>query len=85
MPSAAPTIATVTPITPVQLQSAALLTGNRFQLQGSGDPGYFIVSGSSNLLDWSDLTNLLSTNGQFEFVDFTTNAPQRFYRARLYP
>jgi hypothetical protein len=38
---------------------------------------------STNLADWSVLTNLVNTNGTTEFNADTAPDPQRFFRARL--
>ena len=38
---------------------------------------------STNLHNWTEVTNLFSTNGTFQFTDWLSNAPARFFRARL--
>jgi hypothetical protein len=51
----------------------ALLTTN--------DMATFTVQASTNLVNWSILTNALSvTNGLMLFQDTTANSPVRFYR-----
>jgi len=43
----------------------------------------YIVEISTNLANWTTLTNFLATNVSMPFIDVTaTNAHQRFYRAR---
>jgi hypothetical protein len=76
---------TVNPVTPVRFDSITLLPNGQVSLQGSGDPGYFIVQASSNLTDWLNVTNILGAQGSFQYIDSVTNFPQRFYRAKLYP
>jgi hypothetical protein len=67
------------------VDAITLRPNGQLQLQGSGDAGYFIVQSSSNLTDWLDVTNILGAEGSFQYVDWVTNLPQRFYRAKLYP
>ncbi len=46
----------------------------------------YVVENSSNLVDWTALTNFVATNSPVEVPDLTaTNAPTRFYRAFSYP
>ncbi len=53
----------------------ALLTTN--------DLATFDVLGSTNLVDWTLITNALTlTNGSIIFEDMMTNSPQRYYRVR---
>jgi hypothetical protein len=54
--------------------SALLLTLNGFANQSCQ------IQVSSNLIDWTGLTNLILTNGTAQFYD-TDNASARFYRA----
>jgi GH25 family lysozyme M1 (1,4-beta-N-acetylmuramidase) len=64
-----------------------LQPGEIFQLIGSGQTGAtYILETSTNLADWTSLTNLTATNGVFEF-DFAPldNDQQRFFRARVGP
>jgi len=76
---------TVTPVIPVQMSGITLLSGGRLQFTGSGDPGQFIIQTSSNLFNWSDLSNLATESSSFQFTDTVTNAPQKFYRVKLSP
>jgi len=70
---------------PIILSQPAWLAGGAFGFNVSGAAGqsYQIVA-STNLLDWSLVTNLVATNNQFEFVDPSAgNYSQRFYRVNL--
>jgi len=53
-------------------------------LQGTGNFGQgYTVQVSTNLTDWSALTNLsVAPNGAFQFLDSNPTAPARFYRLR---
>ncbi len=72
--------------TPPLLSQPLFLNGGNFQmnLQGEANRSYFIDI-SSNMTNWSLLTNLVYTNGQMPFTDTTATNSQRFYRARLAP
>ncbi|MEO5803748.1 MAG: immunoglobulin domain-containing protein [Verrucomicrobiota bacterium] len=70
---------------PVKFTSISLLPDTRVRLQGSGDPGNFIIESSTNLVGWSELTNIFSTNGTFEYFATTTNQTQRYFRLRVSP
>ena len=52
-----------------------------FQL--TGQPGYnYIIEASTNLVSWTSIAELVTTNGTVSFTDSAaTNYPQRFYRA----
>jgi Immunoglobulin domain len=78
-------VLTATPVSPVSLQSIGHSADGRFFFQGSGDPGEFAIQASTNLVHWRDVTNLFSGSGNFEFSDWLSNAPQRYFRARLSP
>ena len=69
-----------------QFQSVSV-TGGMVQISFSGDPYWaYTIETSTNLADWSVLTNLISTNGLFQFnAGNVTNNPQQFYRARVGP
>jgi hypothetical protein len=65
----------------------SLQTGAVLRLIGGGQSGAnYIFETSTNLLNWTTLTNLTATNGAFEF-DFAppANDAQRFFRARSGP
>lgn len=70
---------------PVRINSIVLLPDGRVRLQGSGDPGNFAIEGTTNFVSWSELTNIPTTNGTFEYIDPVTNLFQRFYRAKFSP
>ncbi|MCX6903292.1 MAG: immunoglobulin domain-containing protein [Verrucomicrobia bacterium] len=75
---------TVQPPT-VALSSWGLVSPTRFKLLVEGTPGRLcVVETSTNLADWTPLlTNTLSATA-WEFNDLNvSNAPSRFYRARL--
>ncbi|HTB84409.1 MAG TPA: GH25 family lysozyme [Candidatus Sulfotelmatobacter sp.] len=62
------------------------LQGGALQVGFGGDPYWtYTVEVSTNLTDWSALTNMVSTNGVFNFTAAVTNAPQEFFRARVGP
>lgn len=75
---------TVTPPQPFQFQSVERLADGRVRLTISGETGESVwLDRASNLLDWEAITNLLNTNGVFEFVDEPSAAAGRgFYRTR---
>ncbi|HTI70329.1 MAG TPA: PQQ-dependent sugar dehydrogenase [Candidatus Limnocylindria bacterium] len=55
----------------------------QFTITGASNQNYEI-SASSNLFDWFVLTNLVSTNRQFQFIDPDAGgALQRFYRTTI--
>jgi hypothetical protein len=76
---------TLIPPQPSQFQLITLLPDHTLQLVINGEPGAtYAIEVSTNLLDWSTLTNLVNTNGTIEFnVGDTTSDAQRFFRARL--
>ncbi|MDB6125119.1 MAG: Fibronectin type domain protein [Pedosphaera sp.] len=48
--------------------------------------GSYTIEGSSNLVSWVTVTNVVNSSGTTEFTDGSvTNNPLRFYRARLEP
>lgn len=83
--SSAPAMLTVLPASPSHIDSIVLLPDGRVQVAGSGDAGNYSIEISTNLLDWEQLFTVPNTNGSFLWFDPTTNAPQRFYRARHAP
>ena len=76
---------TVTQPTPPQIDSITLLPGGEIQLHISGAPGHYAIEASTNLVDWTELTNLITTEAAFDYVDVETNLTQRIYRAHLLP
>ncbi len=82
--------ASVTPKAPASttrplFNSVTRLTGNRVQLQASGEPGIAALEGSTNLLNWSEITNVFNESGVFQFIESTTNSSPRFFRLKLIP
>jgi GH25 family lysozyme M1 (1,4-beta-N-acetylmuramidase) len=74
------------PPMPAQFQNFAEGTNGLLQINFTGDAYWpYVVETSTDLLHWSALTNIASTNGLFQFTDSTTNGPQLFYRARVTP
>jgi len=71
---------------PAQFQSIGVQSGD-VQIVFSGDAFWnYTVETSTNLTDWTTLTNLTSTNGIFNFnAGASTNEGERFYRARVGP
>ncbi|MBU6401693.1 MAG: hypothetical protein KGS61_15355 [Verrucomicrobia bacterium] len=65
----------------------ALLPGGAIQGLIAGSSGQTnIVEVSTNLVDWTTLTNLVTTNGTASFTDVAApGAQQRFYRAKTPP
>jgi GH25 family lysozyme M1 (1,4-beta-N-acetylmuramidase) len=63
------------------------VTGAVAQISFTGDPYWtYTVDTSTNLTGWNTLTNLVCTNGMFQFnAEMTTGAPQQFFRARVGP
>ncbi len=75
-------------IAPVAAQFTAINANNgAVQISFTGDAYWtYTIETSTNLTSWSALTNLVSANGQFNFTaDSITNAPQKFFRARVGP
>lgn len=74
------------PPTPAQFQVPTIQSDGTVQIQFTGDAYWtYVIETSTNLMDWSVVTNLTSANGTFEFNGTATNAPQLFYRARVSP
>ncbi len=79
--SAAATITVDQP--PVQFTSITASNG-QVQIWFSGVPGQsYIVSASTNLLNWTPITVLVATNGPLPFTDPNASKyPRRYYRAQ---
>ncbi len=74
------------PPMPAQFQNFAPETNGTVQFHFTGDAFWpYAIETSTDLVHWSTLTNLVSTNGLFQFTDSTTNGRQLFYRARVTP
>lgn len=77
---------TALPPAPAQFQSLALQTNGTIQINFTGDAYWtYTIETSTNLTDWTVLTNLTSTDGTFQFTGAITNSAQQFYRARVSP
>lgn len=61
------------------------LPDGRFEFYGSGDNGTYMIDVSTNLVDWTQVSQAASTQGVFSFTDIVTNLPARFYRMRWVP
>ena len=70
-----------------KFSSIALLPDRRLQLSLAGLSNFsYRIDGSTDLLHWGTLTNLLNPNGTLEFIDSSaTNFSSRFYRATWIP
>jgi hypothetical protein len=69
---------------PVRFEQITLPTNRCPRLVLSGEPGLtYAIQRSTNFLDWTTLTNVLNTDGTFEFVDGPATDGQRFYKAFL--
>jgi hypothetical protein len=77
---------TLTPSFPLQFTSIAALPDGKVSLGVTGDPGFnVLLQASTNLLDWSALTNLLNPTGTLSFTNEpAAEVPYQFFRA-LYP
>ena len=77
---------TLTPSVPLQFTSIAALPDGKVSLGLTGDPGFnVLLQTSTNLLDWSALTNLLNPTGTLSFTNEpAAGVPYQFFRAR-YP
>ena len=75
------------PPTPAQFHTIDVQPGGSLQIRFSGDAFWtYTIEISTNLTDWTALTNLTSTNGLFQFTaGSATSSPQLFYRARVSP
>ena len=77
---------TLTPSLPLQFTSIAALPDGQVSLVLAGDPGFGIqLQASTNLTDWSALTNLANPTGTLVFTNApAAEVPYQFFRA-LYP
>ena len=69
---------------PLRFELISILPDSRIHLSFAGESdGTYIIEGSTNLIEWLEVTNLVITNGVFEFIEEPdTNRPQRYYRLR---
>jgi GH25 family lysozyme M1 (1,4-beta-N-acetylmuramidase) len=78
---------TILPAAPAEFQVGLLQPDGSLELTLSGDAGatYFVET-STNLVNWSVLTNISLPDPTIQFsVGSTTNEPQRYFRARSAP
>jgi len=68
---------------PARILSAAVLSDGQFHFQVSASPGRYAIEATTNLLNWEELTNFLTTSNLFEYTDPNTNLTRRDYRTRL--
>ena len=70
-----------------QFQTISAQPGGAVQIAFAGDAYWtYTIEASTNLVNWSALTNLTSTNGLFNFTTGSiTDSPQQFFRARVGP
>lgn len=70
--------------TPAEFVLIERLPAGAVRLVWNGHPVFsYTLQTSSNLLFWSDLTNVTGSNGVFQYFDTTaTNQARRFYRTR---
>jgi hypothetical protein len=66
---------------PFAIASAGMPAPGSFSVLLSGTPGQpFRLQGSTNLIDWEDVTSGILTNQLFQFMDDATKFDHRFYR-----
>ena len=58
--------------------------GFHFSLNG-GSNILYTIEASTDLVNWTAVTNIFSSNGTLEFTDPTSSSTERFYRARWTP
>ena len=78
-------VLTVTQPSPPVIDSISVAPAGQIQLQVSGPPGHYAVQDSTNLVDWTDLSNFVTTGATFQYLDAETNLTQRFYRMQWTP
>jgi hypothetical protein len=71
---------------PMKMTIAYSPTNSAMQLTLGGDIGRsYDFEASKDLVNWTWWTNQFNSNGTICIFDYATNAPQKFYRARLAP
>ena len=72
---------------PAQFQFLVQMPDRSLQLLLAGDPGAtYSVESSTNMANWTTLTNMTLTGGASVFsIPGLTNDPQRYFRARSGP
>ncbi len=84
--TSADAVLTVSVPLPLKFDLITTLPDNRIRFVLSGEAGNYLIETSTDLNAWSTFTNLNIVSGAVEFVDdSSTNAPQRFYRAKPGP
>ncbi len=76
---------TVLLATPPHIDLISLLSGGQIELLIGAIPAHYAIDGTSNLLDWLELTNFTATTDSFPFIDSQATNSQRFYRVRWIP
>jgi len=67
-------------------QSFGLLPDQRVHLVLTGEPGRtYLISTSTDLINWQSAASLVNTNGLLDFVDSPATNSARYYRAQLAP
>ena len=73
--------AVLTVMLPLEFPQAPWFTNGTLHLRIQGTFGTTNwIEASTNLVDWFEVTSLVMTNSEMDFLDFFTNAPIRFYR-----
>jgi hypothetical protein len=73
------------PAAAVQIDTISRLPDGRVRLLGSGDPGVYVIESSPDLIDWTELTRLVTSTGTFICTDPASYPINRYYRARFNP
>jgi hypothetical protein len=76
-------VLTITQPRPPEITWISVMPVSPILLQVSGTPGRYAVEATTNLADWAELTNLITTSDSFQYLDSVANLTQRFYRIRL--
>jgi hypothetical protein len=77
---------TVTSVIPATINSISVSAENGFHFSLSGGANVtYTIETSTNLVDWIQLTNIFSADGNLEFTDPPSEGAARFYRARWVP
>ncbi|MCX6930751.1 MAG: immunoglobulin domain-containing protein [Verrucomicrobia bacterium] len=70
---------------PLKIDSINLMPAGQIQLQASGPPGHYAIEATTNLADWAELTNFITTGTNFQYLDSEANLSRRFYRVHRVP
>src|SRR5207244_3641655 len=73
---------TFPPVSPtISLSAPAVDANGAFKFSINGTPGLtYEIDASSNLVNWSSVTNLIPTTSPFQFTDAAPTGFARFYR-----